>query len=116
MTFRDLFESNKKMVIQTNKKATGSSFCMKIKPDEQEKILNALASLNNPKIEDWYYSLDEKYSDELIIRFNNIQFSLYARNEELRIGAGGPLSSCKVVKEYLNISDFISYIPKAKIR
>jgi hypothetical protein len=56
-----------------------------------------------------------KYSENLLVAMNGKRFSLYSANGQLRLGAGGSLSSPEEVLEYILISDLIAGISSAKL-
>ena len=103
---------NKKTVEIISRTSIGSQLYKTLTEDQNKKIIEKLRSLKNPKIKEILKQAKNKedYSEDLVVKYNNVRFSVYAANGRFRIGGGGRLSSGLLLDQKLNIDDFIESI------
>lgn len=90
-----------KIKVFNNRNATGTGLYQAL-DSKQNKIVSAWVDDNQDKIDvlhDMSYDtrLEEKYSETAVIQFAGRLFTLYSSYGVYRIGAGGKLSSGKVM-------------------
>jgi len=116
--FKELF-TEAVTTIYMKKNAKGSSHCQDLSSKEQEAVLDALYQnkKSDSELLNFLYGVKEKekYSDTIVIVFSGLMFSLYAASGKLRLGAGGVLSECKLVKN-VDIMKLSNELRNAKVK
>ena len=108
------------IAIYTDKTSNGSGHLKSLNQAQDIGMKAALAKHTGADYElmDFINDINDtsvKYSENLLIAMNGKRFSLYSANGQLRLGAGGSLSSPEEVLEYILISDLIAGISSAKL-
>jgi len=109
------------VTIRMNRDASGSGHLLSLTQEQDTAMKAALANHERSDyelaefIED-INDRDTKYSASITITMDDISFALYAANGQLRLGAGGSLSSGKIVSNYVSIRDLTTAISSAPIK
>lgn len=99
--------------IKITKSSGAGSSLYKVLSDSQNKAaIKNLSKSKNQDVKELIDTIDDKYSHDLKIKWNNVMFTLYGANGKLRISAGGTMSEPKVLDQYLNIDEFINDLKK----
>jgi hypothetical protein len=126
MYFKELFLTESSAIINGNAGASGTQLCRDLSSTEQQMILEGL--MNNKKFVQMYSQWmreasdrNVKYTDPLVITFNNKKLTLYAANGNLRFGGntsfGGQegFYNCQEIEE-IDIKDFSKVLKNAKVK
>ena len=91
-----------------------SSLCYKFSEEDTNKIVQELKKHTKYKNIVKEIEQEKDYSDNIVIVYKGVMFDLYAANGILRIGAGGNLTECKLIKNKFNADDIVKAIKEAK--
>jgi hypothetical protein len=104
------------------KGTSGTGLALEFSKEQSEKLISNLEK--EPKLSTFLKSVSEDYSDSVHVTYNDLQFSLYARDGIFRVGGSiwnptNPddkkptnMSTIIDIKEELNINKFLKDLSK----
>jgi len=126
MNFKEMFLTESSATIDGNAGTSGTQLCRNLSTAEQKMIVEGL--MNNKKFIQMYSQwLEEagnknvKYTDPLVITFNNKKLTLYAANGKLRFGGntafGGQekFYDCQEIED-INVKELSKVLKTAKVK